>query len=158
MPLGTWSTRRGPRLTLIKRWWHAKRGKVTLAEVDLRVGGSWRWVIVTNDGFEVAFHGVYREIVANERLVYTEVYEGAPGGEGEEGALNTLTFTEVNGRTTVTTLVEAGTQVVRDAIIDSGMEGGYPGRDGPAGASGSLAPLAGRTRHRPPRPGPGGPC
>ena len=109
---------------LIKRWWHAKRGKVTLAEVDLRVGGSWRWVIVTNDGFEVAFHGVYREIVANERLVYTEVYEGAPGGEGEEGALNTLTFTEVNGRTTVTTLVEAGTQVVRDAIIDSGMEAG----------------------------------
>jgi uncharacterized protein YndB with AHSA1/START domain len=109
---------------LIKRWWHAKRGKVTVADVDLRVGGRWRWVMVTDGGFEVAFHGEYREIVPNERLVYTEVYEGVPGGEGEEGALNTVTFTEKSGRTTVTTLVEAGSQAVRDAIINSGMEAG----------------------------------
>src|SRR3990172_852471 len=46
---------------LIKRWWHAKRGEVTVAEVDLRVGGMWRWVmVVTDGGFEVAFHGQYR--------------------------------------------------------------------------------------------------
>jgi uncharacterized protein YndB with AHSA1/START domain len=109
---------------LIKRWWHAKRGKVTVADVDLRLGGKWRWVMVTHDGFEVAFHGEYREIVPNERLVYTEVYEGVPAGDGDEGALNTVTFTEKNGRTTVTTLVEAGNQAVRDAIIDSGMEAG----------------------------------
>jgi uncharacterized protein YndB with AHSA1/START domain len=109
---------------LVKRWWHAKRGTVTIADVDLRVGGRWRWVMVTTDGFEVAFHGTYREIVPNERLVYTEVYEGAPGGEGDEGALNTITFTEKDGRTTVTNLVEAGTQEVRDAIINSGMEAG----------------------------------
>ena len=65
---------------LVKRWWHANRGTVTIADIDLRVGGKWRWVMVTDSGFEVAFHGGYREIVPNERLVYTEIYEGAPAG------------------------------------------------------------------------------
>ena len=51
---------------------------VTEAEVDLRVGGRWRYVMVTHGGFEVALHGEYREIVENERIVCTEVYE-APG-------------------------------------------------------------------------------
>ena len=110
---------------LIKRWWSAKRGAVTMAEVDLRVGGKWRYVMVTEEGFEVGFHGEYREVVANERLVYTEVYEGAPQAEdGEEAAVNTLTFTEKNGRTTVTTVVETRTKEVRDVIINSGMEAG----------------------------------
>src|SRR3981081_106019 len=66
---------------LIKRWWSGDRGVVTSAEVDLRVGGTWRYVLEANGGFEVAFHGVYREIVPNERLVTTEVYEGFPDGE-----------------------------------------------------------------------------
>src|SRR5438046_872941 len=65
---------------LIKRWWHAKRGEATVADVDLRVGGRWRWAMVTHAGFEVAFHGEYRELVSDERIVYTEVFEGAPGG------------------------------------------------------------------------------
>ncbi len=109
---------------LIKRWWHAKRGKVTVAEVDLRVGGRWRYAMVTDRGFEVAFHGEYREIVPNERIVSTEVYEGAPAAEGEEGTLNTMTFVEKDGRTTVTILVQAPNRAVRDAIISSGMEAG----------------------------------
>jgi uncharacterized protein YndB with AHSA1/START domain len=54
---------------LVKRWWHANRGEVTLAEIDLRVGGTWRYVSVTPDGLEFGFHGEYREIVPNERLV-----------------------------------------------------------------------------------------
>src|SRR5918911_4511948 len=66
---------------LIKRWWSAKRGEVTVADVDLRVGGTWRFVMVTDDGFEVAFHGEYRELVPNERIVSTEVYEGMPDAE-----------------------------------------------------------------------------
>jgi uncharacterized protein YndB with AHSA1/START domain len=107
---------------LVRRWWSAKRGEVTIAEIDLRVGGTWRYVAVTDDGFEVAFHGEYREIVPNERIVSTEVYEGAP--EGAEGTLNTATFTEVDGRTTLTVLVEAPSKEIRDAIIDSGMEAG----------------------------------
>src|SRR5215218_7934425 len=63
---------------LVKRWWHANRGEVTSAEIDLRVGGKWRYVMVTPDGSEVGFHGEYQEIVPNERLVSTEVYEGMP--------------------------------------------------------------------------------
>jgi uncharacterized protein YndB with AHSA1/START domain len=105
---------------LIKRWWSAKRGAVTVADVDLRVGGAWRWVMVADGGFEVAFHGEYRELVPNERIVYTEVYEGMPEGE----ALNTMTFTEKDGRTTLTLLVQHKNQEHRDAHINSGMEAG----------------------------------
>jgi uncharacterized protein YndB with AHSA1/START domain len=105
---------------LIKRWWHANRGKATLAEVDLRVGGKWRWVMVTNDGFEVAFHGEYREIVPNERIVYTEVYEGAPDGE----ALNSLTLSERAGRTTAEMLMQFKNKEDRDTVIATGMEDG----------------------------------
>ncbi|MGH2451400.1 MAG: SRPBCC family protein, partial [Candidatus Limnocylindria bacterium] len=103
---------------LVKRWWSAKRGEVTIAEIDLRVGGTWRYVMVTTEGgFEVAFHGEYREIVPNERIVSTEVYEGAPQAEGpEQGTLNTLTFTEADGRTMLTILVQARSEEIRDAI------------------------------------------
>ena len=112
---------------LVKRWWNAKRGEVTEAEIDLRVGGKWRWVMVSDDGFEVAFHGEYREIVPNERLVSTEVYEmpGVDPNTAEGNAtLNTLTLTEVDGRTRFTNLVQCPSQEVRDAIINSGMESG----------------------------------
>jgi uncharacterized protein YndB with AHSA1/START domain len=111
---------------LLKRWWNAKRGEVTIAEVDLRVGGRWRSVMVTDDGVEVGFHGEYREIVPNERIVSTEVYEGLPEGVTEEQGttLNTATFTEKDGRTTLTILIQAPSKEARDAIIESGMEAG----------------------------------
>ena len=54
---------------LITRWWGGQRGQVTLVEVDLRVGGRWRYVMTANGGFEVAFHGEYREIDPGTRLV-----------------------------------------------------------------------------------------
>ena len=109
---------------LIKRWWGAKRGTVIQADVDLRVGGKWRWVSVTDGGFEVAFRGWYREIVPNERLVYTEMYEAVQQSADEEGTHNTLTLVERNGRTLATTLVVTPSREVRDMIIDSGMESG----------------------------------
>ena len=111
---------------LVKRWWHANRGEVQIAEIDLRPGGKWRYVSVTPDGMEVGFHGEYLEIVPNERLVSTEVYEGVPQPEDgpEEGTVNTITLTERDGRTTLTVLVQAPSKEVRDAIIDSGMEAG----------------------------------
>jgi uncharacterized protein YndB with AHSA1/START domain len=111
---------------LVKRWWNAKRGEVTIAEIDLRVGGRWRYVMVTEDGTEVGFHGEYREIVPNERIVSTEVYEGLPEGVTDEegGTVNTATFTEDDGRTTLTILVQATSKGTRDAIVDSGMEAG----------------------------------
>jgi uncharacterized protein YndB with AHSA1/START domain len=105
---------------LVKRWWSGERGETILAEIDLRVGGRWRYVMIAEGGFEVAFHGEYREVVPNQRLVSTEVYEGFPEGE----ALNTMTFTEVDGRTTLEILVQHSSKEHRDAHINSGMEGG----------------------------------
>jgi uncharacterized protein YndB with AHSA1/START domain len=105
---------------LVRRWWAGRRGEVTVVEMDFRVGGTWRYVMVANGDFEVAFHGEYREIVPNERIVWTEVYEAMPGPE----TLNTATFNEANGRTILTLLTEAPSKEIRDAIINSGMEGG----------------------------------
>jgi uncharacterized protein YndB with AHSA1/START domain len=105
---------------LVKRWWHANRGEVTLVERDLRPGGAWRQVMVTPDGFEVGFHGEYSEVVENERLVYSETYEAAPDDSGQV----TITFTESAGRTTVEMLMEFTDQGVRDTVIRSGMEDG----------------------------------
>jgi uncharacterized protein YndB with AHSA1/START domain len=105
---------------LIRRWWHAKRGEVTVAEVDLRVGGRWRYAMIAHGEFEVAFHGEYLEIVPDERLVTTEIYEGAP----EAPATTTATFAETDGRTTVTLLVAHTSREHRDAHVDSGMEDG----------------------------------
>jgi uncharacterized protein YndB with AHSA1/START domain len=111
---------------LFRRWWHAKRGEVTHVEIDLRVGGRCRYAMVTPDGTEVAFHGVYREIVPGERIVASETYEGLPEGVPEEQAttLNTSTFEDRDGRTRFTLLIEASSKAARDAIIASGMEDG----------------------------------
>lgn len=106
---------------LIKRWWSAGQGEVTIVESDLRVGGSWRYVIVAGE-FEVAFHGEYREIVPNERIVATEIYETMPQGE----AVNTLTFTDGDGRTIVTILMQHASKEVRDGHLNSGLEAGIP--------------------------------
>jgi uncharacterized protein YndB with AHSA1/START domain len=105
---------------LIKRWWSGDRGTVTLAEVDLRVGGTWRYVMVAHGDFEVAFHGEYREIEPDERIVNTEVYEGMPEGE----ALTTTTLTEDGGRTTLEILMQLSSREERDAVIETGMESG----------------------------------
>jgi uncharacterized protein YndB with AHSA1/START domain len=111
---------------LVKRWWSGRRGTVTLAEIDLRVGGQWRYVMDAQGGFEVAFHGEYREIVPNERIVNTEIYEmpGAPPLPPEDEPLNIVTFTEADGRTTLSVLVQTTSKELRDTIIDSGMESG----------------------------------
>jgi uncharacterized protein YndB with AHSA1/START domain len=106
---------------LVKRWWAGHRGEVTLVEMDLRVGGRWRYVLVAKGGFEVGFHGEYREIVPNERIVSTEVYEAMPDGEP---AVNTVTFTEVDGRTILTLLTRLPDKEARDMVINSGMEVG----------------------------------
>lgn len=105
---------------LVKRWWSADMGEVSIAEIDLRVGGTWRYVMIAQGGFEAGFHGQYREIIPNERLVFTEVFEGMPDGE----AINTMTLTESNGRTTMTLLVQHSCKEHRDAHINSGMESG----------------------------------
>jgi uncharacterized protein YndB with AHSA1/START domain len=105
---------------LIKRWWSGDRGEMTIAEVDLRVGGRWRFVMTAHGEFEVAFHGEYKEIVPNERIVNTEIFEAMPEGE----AINTVTFSDAGGRTVLNLLMQLGSRAERDAVISSGMEGG----------------------------------
>jgi uncharacterized protein YndB with AHSA1/START domain len=116
---------------LVKRWWHAKRGEMTIADIDLRVGGKWRYLMALqcedmSEAMEVGFHGEYLEIVPGQRIVSTEIYEGLPEGVSEEegATVNTATFTEEGGRTTLTILIQAPSKAARDAIIDSGMEAG----------------------------------
>ena len=105
---------------LVRRWWSGNMGEMTVAEIDFRVGGTWRYVMVAHGGFEAGFHGQYRQITLNEQIVCTEVFEGMPDGE----AINTVNFTETNGRTTLTILVQHATKAERDAHINSGMETG----------------------------------
>jgi uncharacterized protein YndB with AHSA1/START domain len=107
---------------LVMRWWSGHRGEMRSAEIDLRVGGLWRYVMVTRDGTEVAFHGEYREIVPEERIVSTEVFE-RPWPEGDP-AVTTTSFAEADGRTTLTLLTQLGSKEERDAVIATGMETG----------------------------------
>jgi uncharacterized protein YndB with AHSA1/START domain len=107
---------------LVRRWWHANRGEMTVVEIDLRVGGKWRYAM-NHEGGEVAFHGEYQEIVPNDRLVFTEIYEGIPDAE-EHAALNVLTLTESDGRTQMEVLVQMRSKEDRDAMIATGMEEG----------------------------------
>jgi uncharacterized protein YndB with AHSA1/START domain len=109
---------------LIKRWWNAKRGVVTICEVDLRVGGTWRYVMTTTEGgFEVGFHGTILELVPGEKVVQTELYE-MPGLTEDMATTNTMTLREVDGRTVMTVVQHCPTVEVRDAILQSGMEAG----------------------------------
>ena len=105
---------------LVSKWWPGKRGTMQSCEIDFRVGGLWRYVMVASEGFEVAFHGEYQEIADGERIVNTEVFEGAPG----PGIVVTTVFSEVGGRTRLEMLSECGSQEVRDIILGSGMETG----------------------------------
>ena len=105
---------------LIRRWWSGEQGEVTSVEVDLRVGGTWRYVMVAHGGFEVAFHGEYQEIVTGERIVSTDVFEGMP----DAPAISTMSLTESGGRTTLALLVQHSCQEHRDAHLQSGMETG----------------------------------
>lgn len=105
---------------LVRRWWTARRGEMTVCEIDLRVGGHWRYEMVTPGGMTVAFHGEYREIVPDERLVSTEVYEGMP----DAPAVDTATFQESDGGTLLSILVQHTSRAHRDAHVQSGMEDG----------------------------------
>ena len=100
------------------------RGEVTSVEVDLRVGGSWRYVMMANEGFDVAFHGEFREIVPNERLVTTEVYDTGPGSEYADEAMAPV-ITIRSPRPMVarpSQLTDCPSAEVRDMIVASGWK------------------------------------
>jgi uncharacterized protein YndB with AHSA1/START domain len=108
---------------LVKRWWGFESSEWVVCDIDLRVGGTWRYVTREDDGTEVGFHGEFREIEAPHRLVYTEAYEGIPGPD-ENAAVNVLTLDEADGVTTMTCLVEMPSKEARDAMLATGMEAG----------------------------------
>jgi uncharacterized protein YndB with AHSA1/START domain len=108
---------------LVKRWWGFETSEWVVCEIDLRVGGQWRYVVRDPD-MEVGFHGEFREIDRPQRLVSTEMYEGVPDPGAENYPVNTMTLDEVDGVTTMTTLVQHTSKEDRDAVIASGMESG----------------------------------
>ena len=105
---------------LVRRWWHANRGEVTVCEIDLRVGGAWRYALRTESGDEVAFYGEFLEIVPHEKIVQTETFAPFP----DDASTNTMTLTERDGTTLLRTLVQHQTPQARDMHINSGMEDG----------------------------------
>ena len=107
---------------LVSRWWPGERGEMRSCEIDLQPGGKWRYVMGAHGGPEVAFHGEFSEIVENERIVTTEVFEGAPPDSAP--ALTIATFEESEGRTTLSMLMRVESREVRDAILATGMEAG----------------------------------
>ncbi|HEX4745352.1 MAG TPA: SRPBCC family protein [Gaiellaceae bacterium] len=123
---------------LVRRWWHANRGEMTVCEIDLRVGGMWRYVMVADSFGEVGFHGEFRAIEPFERLVSTEAYEGIPDADAN-AAVDTLTLVDLGGGTRMTILVEHPTKEGRDMHIESGMEDGLQDAlDLLGGVAGSL--------------------
>ena len=105
---------------LVRRWWVGQRGDMTECEIDLRVGGRWRYAMRANAGQDVVFYGEFLEIEPERRIVQTEIFAPFP----DDAALDTMTLTESEGRTTLQTLVQHGTREARDMHIASGMEGG----------------------------------
>jgi uncharacterized protein YndB with AHSA1/START domain len=107
---------------LIKRWLGVFGGwSFAVCEVDLRVGGSYRYVWRGPDGMQMGMGGIYREIVRPKRIVCTEKFDESwyPGD-----AVDTTVFVEKDGRTTVTTTVLYASKEARDGVLKSPMEGG----------------------------------
>lgn len=104
---------------LVSRWWPGLRGEMTECEIDLRVGGRWRYAM-DHGGQEVVFYGEYREIVPDRRIVNTEIFAPFP----DVATLCTMTLTEHDGATTLRTHVQHPSAETRDMHINSGMEGG----------------------------------
>ncbi len=123
---------------LIPEWWGPRSMTTTVDRMDVRPGGSWRFVMRDADGGETGFRGTYREIIPPERIVQTFEWEGMPG----HVAIETATFEDLGGRTRVTTTSLFHTTEERDGMLASGMEGGL--NETYARLDALLARLAGR--------------
>lgn len=105
---------------LLKRWLGVRGGwSFAVCEVDLRVGGAYRYVWRKDaTGTEMGMGGVYREIVRPERIVCTEAFD-EKWYDGD--ALDTMVLVEKGGKTTLTTTVLCDSKEIRDAVLKSGM-------------------------------------
>lgn len=104
----------------VRQWYGLKALTMTVCEIDLRVGGKWRYVLQAPDGSEFAFSGEYHEIVAPKRLVSTERFEAIPGSD----YLVTVTLAEHNGQTTLISHLRYQSRAHREGHIQAGMEAG----------------------------------
>jgi len=101
--------------------WYGPRGTTAIVDqMDVRPGGSWRFVFREEDGSEMGFCGTYREVTPPERIVQTFEWEGMPGHVSVETAV----FEDLGDRTKVTTTSVFHTTEERDGMLNSGMEGG----------------------------------
>ena len=132
---------------LVSRWMGVFNEYVmATCEIDLRVGGRYRYVWTGPNAFRLGLNGVYREIVAPERLVYTESFEESwYAGE----ALNTCQLTEENGRTTVTITSLFESQEGRDTAMQSGWRPASGRRRQPGSGAGLYAGAGNRRRPLP---------
>jgi uncharacterized protein YndB with AHSA1/START domain len=104
----------------VLHWWGQRNSTTTVDTMDVRPGGSWRFVQRDSDGNEYGFRGEYREIVPPVRLVYTFEFEGMPG----HILVETITFEEHDGKTTVSSTSLFSSVEDRDGMLESGMESG----------------------------------
>lgn len=105
---------------LLGRWWGQDSATTIVSKLEARPGGLWRFVQREADGTEYAFHGVFHEVSAPRRLVYTFEFEGMPG----HVLMQTITLENVNGKTRISDASVFQTVEDRDGMIESGMEGG----------------------------------
>jgi uncharacterized protein YndB with AHSA1/START domain len=106
----------------LKRWWGCDQFELTVCDIDLRVGGGYRYVMRGADGSEHRFKGVYREVIRPQRLVHTQIYDIEPYADRE--AVATITFDDDHGRTRYTSTLAHTSREDRDAHIASGVEAG----------------------------------
>ena len=104
----------------VRQWYGLRDHTMKVCEIDLRVGGKWRYVVQMPDGNEYAFSGEYLEIVPPERLVSTERFEAIPGSD----YVATVTFSEQDGETTLTSHLQYQSPEHRDGHVNSGMAWG----------------------------------
>ncbi len=104
----------------VANWWGQRNSTTIIDKMDVRPGGEWRYIQRTPDGTEYAFRGEYREIVPPEKLVSTFEFEGMPG----QVAVDSATFEEQNGKTTITVVSTFDSKEARDGMLQSGMEEG----------------------------------
>ena len=106
----------------VAQWWGPRGTTLSVCEMDFRPGGAWRYVVRESNGKESPFKGVYREIVPPERIVWTFIYDVEPHSVHE--TIETMIFTEQDGKTTITTTSPYPSREVRDGVAASGMEEG----------------------------------
>ncbi|HEY5944316.1 MAG TPA: SRPBCC domain-containing protein [Kofleriaceae bacterium] len=106
----------------IRKWWGCEHLDMTVCEVDLRVGGEYRYVGKTPDGNICPFKGVHHEIVYPEKIVFTEIFDVDMARD--HPGLVTTTFTEHDGKTTMRVLIRYDSKETRDIVLSTGMEHG----------------------------------